>query len=178
MNSNTRSRLAKPVSRMLRAESGSALVEMAITLPLMLGLLLGAVELGDLAYKATEMSNAARAGAQYAAMNGGNFTDCKFNLSGGTCDTTSGVFKAAKADAPWASSKCSNFAVTATSSCTCSDGTACASGSEYTCSSTPVVTVTVTTTASCGGIASVLGLFSANGNAFNLQGYAQQEVLK
>jgi Flp pilus assembly protein TadG len=160
-------------NRVSHCESGSALVEMAFTLPVLLLLLLGAAELGDMSYRATEMSNAARTAAQYAGMNGGAFTDCNGTFAGGTCTSTSGIVAAAKSDAPWASSRCANFTVKALSSCTCSSSTACAGATDYSCATgQPLVTVTVTTTASCGGIATILG-----NNSFNLQGFAQQEVL-
>jgi Flp pilus assembly protein TadG len=160
-------------NRVSHCESGSALVEMAFTLPVLLLLLLGAAELGDMSYRATEMSNAARAAAQYAAMNGGAFTDCNGTFAGGTCSPTSGIVAAAKADAPWASSRCTNFVVKAVSSCTCSNSTACAGPTNYSCTTgQPLVSITVTTTASCGGVATILV-----NNSFNLQGFAQQEVL-
>ena len=159
-----------------RSQSGSALVEVALTLPFLMAMLLGAVELGGLAYRATEMTNAARAGAQYAAMNGGGFTDCNGKFAGGTCASTSGIYQAAQADAPWATSTCTNWTVTSVSSCTCSDSTACTS-TDYSCTTgKPIVVATVTTSASCPGFASVPNLF--NGSTFTLQGSAQQEVLQ
>ena len=162
-----------------RNSSGSALVETALAMPLLATLLLGAVEMGDLAYKATEMSNSARAAVHYAAMNSGAFTDCNGTLAGGTCtDTsgyTSGMVTAAKQDAPRTVATCTQFAVTATSSCTCSSSSACIGSGAYTCASgKPVVTVSVTTSAQCSPVSSVPGLF---GGAFTLQGFAQQQVL-
>lgn len=75
-------------------ESGQALVETALTVPVLVLMLLGAVELGQVTYGAIEVTNAAKAGVQYAAMNGGGFTDPNglaeatrfdaFNLTGGT----------------------------------------------------------------------------------------------
>jgi len=164
------------------SQSGSALVEVALTLPLMGALLLGSVELGGLAYRATEMTSAARAAAQYAAMNSGNFTDCNGTFAGGTCDARSGIYKSAQLDAPWAASTCTNWSVVATSSCTCSgNALACGGGSSgpYTCSASnagkPVVAVTIQTSAQCGGLASVPSLFNGG---FTLSGSAQQEVLQ
>lgn len=143
-------------------DSGSALVETALTVPLIIVLLLGAVEMGDFAYRATEVTNAARAAAQYAAMNGGNFQD------------TSGMLLAAQQDAPRTNATCTSFAVTPTSSCVCSDGTSCGAV-PYSCSSgKTVVTVSVTTSAKCSPITSVPGL----GGTFTLYGFAQQEVLQ
>ena len=75
-------------------ESGQALIETAIASSLLILLLLGAVELGRMAYAAIEVSNAARAAAQYGAMNGGAFL---------TTDSTgldaTGMLNAAQADA-------------------------------------------------------------------------------
>ena len=48
-------------------EAGQALVEAALTLPILLVILVGAVEFGRMAYAAIEVSNAASAAAQYGA---------------------------------------------------------------------------------------------------------------
>ncbi len=50
-------------------QSGQALVELALTMPLLILLLVGAAEFARLAYAAIETSNAARAGVQYGAQN-------------------------------------------------------------------------------------------------------------
>lgn len=50
-------------------ESGQSLVEMALSLPLLVLLLLGTVELAQVCYGAIAVSNAAKAAAQYAAQN-------------------------------------------------------------------------------------------------------------
>jgi len=50
-------------------ESGQSLVEMALTLPLLLIIFLGIVELSQVVYGAINVSNAAKAAAQYAAQN-------------------------------------------------------------------------------------------------------------
>ena len=159
-----------------RSQSGSAMVEVALSLPVLMAMFLGAVEFGSLAYTATEMTNAARTAAQYAAMNGGAFTDCNGTFAGGTCKPTSGIYGAAQADAPWATSNCTNWTVTAASSCKCSDSTSCTT-TDYSCTTgKPIVLATVTTSASCPGFASVPKLF--NVSSFTLQGSAQQEVLQ
>lgn len=153
----------------MRGEAGNAMVETALTFPVLIALLLGAVELGDLAFKSIQVTSAARAAAQYAAMNGGNFMDTR---------STGGIQAAAKADAPWVTKKCSSFTITEVSrACACSDGAACsgAAGS-WTCSpGKPVVTVGIQTTAVCAPVASVPGLFTGS---FTLHGYAQQQVLQ
>jgi Flp pilus assembly protein TadG len=48
-------------------DAGQSLVELALILPVFVLLILGAVEFGQLAYAAIEVSNAARAGVQYGA---------------------------------------------------------------------------------------------------------------
>jgi Flp pilus assembly protein TadG len=55
--------------RLLGPDSGQALVELVLTLPFLLLLLIGAAELGRLAYYSIEVSNAARAGVAYGAQN-------------------------------------------------------------------------------------------------------------
>jgi Flp pilus assembly protein TadG len=150
-------------------ESGSAMVETALTLPVFVILLLGAVQLGQIAYASIETTNAARAGVQYAGMNGGGYND------------TAGIKAAAQHDAydiytPHPTS----FTVTPSTSCVCSSDftTACGlAAGVYSCASgAPVVTVTVQTTASYPSLITVPGLFASN--TFTLHGYAQQEVLQ
>lgn len=51
---------------------GAALVELALTAPLFILLMMGALELGRVAYYSIEVENAARAGASYGAVNLGN----------------------------------------------------------------------------------------------------------
>ena len=71
----------------LGGESGQALVELALTIPIMLLLLLGAAELARVAYAAIEISNAANAAAQFATQNPS------------TMNNTDGITLAAQADA-------------------------------------------------------------------------------
>jgi len=59
-----------------RSEPGSALVELAIVLPLLVLFAIGAAEFGRLYFAAITVANAARAGAQFGAQNAvssGNF---------------------------------------------------------------------------------------------------------
>ena len=55
-----------------RDNGGAALVELALTTPLFLIMILGETELGRMAYYGIEVENAARAGASYGAVNMGN----------------------------------------------------------------------------------------------------------
>src|SRR3954471_24254445 len=75
------------IVKAIRGDGGQALVETAMTLPVLALMLLGAFEFSRVAYAAIEVTNAARAAAQYGAMNGGGFLD------------TSGMLAAANADA-------------------------------------------------------------------------------
>jgi Flp pilus assembly protein TadG len=77
----------KSVVDSVRGDGGQALLETALTLPMLALMLLGAFEFSRVAYSAIEVTNAARAAAQYGAMNGGGFLD------------TSGMLAAANADA-------------------------------------------------------------------------------
>ena len=91
----------------LRA-TGQASVELALSVPLLIVLLLVVVEAGRVCVVAVSLSSAARAGVQYGAQ----------SLT--TVSDTAGMQNAAKADAP------NLTAMTATGSyyCQCSDGTA------------------------------------------------------
>lgn len=50
-----------------RSEVGAALVELAVTLPLLVLVLVGTIDFARVFYAAIELTNAARAGAQYGA---------------------------------------------------------------------------------------------------------------
>jgi Flp pilus assembly protein TadG len=56
----------------LTADSGQGLIELALTLPLLILILLGGAEFARFAWASIETANAARAGAQYGAQT--NFT--------------------------------------------------------------------------------------------------------
>ncbi len=88
-------------------ESGQSLVELAIAVPLLLLIVLGVVEFGQVAYTSIELSRAAMAGAQYGAQ------------SGFTAADSTGIQGAASASAP----NLAGITVTSSVSCVCSDGT-------------------------------------------------------
>lgn len=87
-------------------ESGSALVETAAVLPLLITILIGGAEFARVAYAAIEVANAARAGAQYGAQNGFTASD------------STGIANAAAADA----ANLPGLATTSSYTCICSDG--------------------------------------------------------
>lgn len=64
---------AKPAP--IEGHSGQSLVEFAFTLPLLLVILLGAVDLGRVYFAYMTVVNASREGARYAATNSTNATD-------------------------------------------------------------------------------------------------------
>lgn len=95
---------------MLRAthgQRGTALVEFAIVLPVLILLLLGVVEIGRYAYFSILVGNAARAGVQYGAQNSVTAYD------------TLGMTAAAQADGY---NSISSLTVTPTNFCQCWNG--------------------------------------------------------
>jgi Flp pilus assembly protein TadG len=108
----------------VRDSSGQSLVELALILPVFVLLILGAVEFGQLAYAAIEVSNAARAGVQYGAQ------------SGATAADIGGMESAAINDG----SNVSGLSATATEFCSCSNA-----------ASTPVACSTAATACPANG---------------------------
>lgn len=60
----------KVISALGIREEGGAIVETALTAPMLLALIMGSVEFARVAYAAIEVSNAARAGVTYGAQSG------------------------------------------------------------------------------------------------------------
>ncbi|HEY2019162.1 MAG TPA: TadE family protein [Bryobacteraceae bacterium] len=89
-----------------RSDRGSAIAELAYVLPLLSLVLIGAAELGRIAYFAIEVSNAARAGAAYGAQNSG--TAATQNSTAESAITT-----AALDDAPELAKVATSFTATA-----------------------------------------------------------------
>jgi|GEM_PF-2934966 Flp pilus assembly protein TadG len=96
-------RLGRP---RVASDSGQALVEMAVLLPVALGLLIGVAEIGRYANACLVVSHAANAGVQFGAQNRV------------TASENSLIIQAAKADAPGFP----DMTVTASHYCTCADG--------------------------------------------------------
>jgi Flp pilus assembly protein TadG len=61
--------------RGFRSQSGQALLELALTLPMLAALLIGVAEFARVSYVAIEVANAAKAAAQYGAQNGTTAAD-------------------------------------------------------------------------------------------------------
>ena len=115
----------------LKEEIGQAFVELALVLPIFLLLLVGAVEVGRLAYAAIEVSNAARAGVSYAAQSHTtaalDATNSAFIMQAATQDAPNITILSA---VPSNSCSCESSAgVFTTSSCTSINTNNCASPS-------------------------------------------------
>jgi Flp pilus assembly protein TadG len=57
------------IGRLLRSQVGTAVIEFALTLPLLIMLLIGSIEFGRYEYYAILCAHAARAGLEYGAQN-------------------------------------------------------------------------------------------------------------
>lgn len=147
------------------SEDGSALVELALSLPLLSLMLLGAVEFARVAYASIEVTNAAHSGALYAASGIGEATD------------STGVTNAASADSP---NLFGGNAVTATllsPTCTCANTkyTPSSCSDNVTCqsnNSAMVTTITVQTTTTYSPIIHIPG----GSSSYTLHGQSSQVV--
>lgn len=130
---------SKRKSKMLRSsEEGSALVELAVSLPLLSIMLLGSAEFARLAYASIEVSNGAHAAAMYAASSLAASSD------------SGGITNAANADAANLSGGNAISVTSVTTACTCANTTytpsSCSDNSTCTNNNTSMVTaVTVQT---------------------------------
>jgi hypothetical protein len=154
-------------------ESGQALVETAFSAALLFVLLLGAACLGRVSYTAIEVSNAARAAAQYGAMNGGAFLP-----TDSTGLDSAGMLTAAQSDAGNLGTLVQFSSGYPTYSCSCSGlGTASCTppATPSGCSASHlIVTIQVQITASFNPLVFIPGL----GHTFKLYGNAQEQVLQ
>src|ERR1035437_7391181 len=122
--------LQSRVFRSLReGNSGQALVETALAVPIMLAMLLGSVELASVAYAAIRVTSAAKAGVQYGTQNGF------------TAQDATGIATAASNDAV----NLTGMTTTSSLACACSDGTASTCLNTDCSSSHLVQTLTVNT---------------------------------
>jgi Flp pilus assembly protein TadG len=139
------------------SDQGQALIETALSVMFFVLLIFGATEFARLAYAAIEISNAAKAGVQYAAQ------------SNATSGDTAGVQTAAANEAR-------NLTVTATLqqplSIVCSDGSAFSKTNGCATGTFAVSTVTVTTSTSFNPLIHIPGF----GGSFTLKGQASQVV--
>src|ERR1700761_3630081 len=122
--------ITKHLAEGLRAEDGAPLVELALLLPMLLLLLVGAVDYGRGYYAAIEVSSAAESGALYGTLNPSD---------------KAGMVAMAKLDA----ADVSGLTATAVYGCECSDGSTSSAScaASIVCSSNVVKYVQVTTSA-------------------------------
>lgn len=133
-------RTAQRMKKALGGESGGALLETALTMPLLVLLVVGAAEFSRVAYASLEVTSAAKAGVSYGAQQGGMAGD------------TTGITYAAQNDAANVSSVTVKSVGT---SYACSDGSTFSAG----CSTGHVEeTVTVYTEATINPMIKVPGL--------------------
>ncbi len=148
------------------SESGQALVELALAMPLLIVLLFGAAELGLVEFQAIELSRfgEGRGGVQYGAQTPITAAD------------TNGMLVAAEQDAYdlYSASGTTNFAAAVSSSCMCSNGSAAASCTIASCPTSQLEQVlTVQTSATFAPLVHLPSLPAQ----FTLHGYATQRVL-
>ena len=160
-------------------DSGAALIELAVVLPLFVLITFGAFELGRVAHYTIEVENAARAGASYGGENMGN------------ASSSSTVTQAAQNDAPdlpsltatpGAGCVCETLDLTSDTpsfnpssgvlSCTDPIITAC-TGASSTVSKNIVSYVTVSTRATVNSVFSVGGLPAT----YTIHGYSAMRIL-
>lgn len=145
-------------------EAGQALVELAVTMPLLIALLFGATELGSVTFEAIELTNSARAAVQYGAQTPITAAD------------TAGILAAAKQDAYdlAKSNGTTSFTATVSNSCICSNGSAAASCAISSCPTSQLEQVlSVQTSATFTPMIHVPNLPMS----FTLHGSAVQRVL-
>ena len=146
-------------------EEGSALVELALSLPMLCFMLLGAAEFARLAYAAVEVSNAAHAGAVYAATSVSASSDSSGIGNAATADSGDlGGGNAVSVASVTTACTCSNTAYTPSS---CSDNATC-----FNNNSAMITTVTVTTQSTYSPIIHLPG----GALNFTLQGQSSQVV--
>ena len=150
--------LVRSLSRVRQDRSGQALAETALVIGfILLPLLIGTADLVRVFRASIAVSNAAKAGAQYAVQ------------TGFTAQDATGIQNAASAEAP-------NLTVTATASYSC----VCSNGNSSTCLNSDCSTshleqtVTVTTTASVTPLIHLPALPTT----YNLSGRAIQRCLQ
>lgn len=152
----------RPVRRLLlrgrNLQSGQALVELGLVIPLLCLLLVGAVEWGRLAFAAIEVSNAAMAGVQYGSRNAT------------TAGDTTGIQTAAANDAV----DITLGTTTPTLSCTCSDGSS-STCQPTDCSGSHIETILTVQTQTTFDPGFHLPGFA---NSYTLYGLAVQKVLE
>lgn len=110
----------------IHSEDGQSLVELALTIPLLLLMLMGMAELAQICFVAINVSNAAKAAAQYAAQTSTTAGDTAGMLAAAQNEIGVLPGQVGTLDMPKASTMPDGTALPT--------GTVCSSGSPYSCS--------------------------------------------
>jgi Flp pilus assembly protein TadG len=136
-----------------RSESGNALVELAVCLPLLVLTLIGTADFARVFYTSIELTNAARAGAQYGSRNPGQSSSPSLMQTTATgAVNITGVTATAARLCQCASDAGAFSDTTPVNSCTTAVTTACTGGLHR------VMTVTVTTQKTFTTIVNYIGI--------------------
>jgi len=112
--------MARKTRRGRRAEAGTAAIEFGLSVPLLLLLLMGAVEFGFYIYEGMQVYNSVEAGMVEAAKNG--FSDARISAAVVNATDTKGI-TATPAPAEFCGCPNATGIVSAACDATCSDGT-------------------------------------------------------
>lgn len=140
-----------------KSEAGQALVETAISIAMLAIMLIGAAELGRIAYAAIQVTTAAKAAVQYGARNTGTAVDI------------TGMQTAASLAAP----ELTNMNTNVNTTCLCADGISCTFQQSDCTGSVIVDTLHVTTSVSFDPLFHLPG----TPTTYTLYGKAVQQVL-
>ena len=169
------------MKRLIRDTRGAALVELALTAPLLLLITIGGAELGRVAYAAIEVESAARAGASYGAVNIDNALNSSstvqqaaYNDAPNITDMTATVGTACVCETYNSSTKTASYNPSSgTTSCGASAITSCTTDNATTTQST-INYVTVTTQATVPTMFHYPGIPTS----FTVNGYSEMRVLQ
>jgi len=154
-----------------RSCEGSALVELALALPMLSAALLGAAEFARVAYASIEVTNAAHSAAVYAATTVGNIT---YDANGDPQITT-GMINAAAADSPNLAGANAISIVSIKTTCECTDGKSVSCTDSSTCQGNNtgmITTVSISTQSTFSPLINLPGL----NPTFTLQAKSSQPV--
>lgn len=112
-----------------RGERGASLVEMAVVLPVLALLLVGAIDFGRVFYVSMALTNAARVGVQYGAQNPGTAVD--------TAGMRAAAIAAARPDI-------GTITAAATRTCSCNGGARSSAACTAACASPSIIRTYVT----------------------------------
>jgi Flp pilus assembly protein TadG len=145
---------------------GSALVELALSLPVLLIMLLGAAEFARVGYAAIEVVNAAHAAAMYASSSHAALSDSGGITNAATNDSQNlGVSNAIQVTSVSTACTCSDTSVTPSS---CSDNKTC-----FNSHAAMITAVTVKTKSTFSPVVRIPG---SGATSFNLYGKSTQVV--